>query len=233
MTVKLKPKQTIIALDVSSLEEIKSLLSIIDKDLFRLKVGKQLFTSQGPKAIDELRTLGFDIFLDLKLHDIPNTVSKSLANISSLGVWMSNIHLLGGQEMIEAASSTVKGLNSEMILVGVTILTSLNENNLIELGFNSSAEEIAINLAKLGKQNGIDGVVCSIEDISGIKASLGGDFLSITPGVRMLQDKDDQKRAGSIYDAIQFGTDFVVVGREITQAKNPEGVLKKIESLIV
>ena len=233
MTIKLKPKQTIIALDVSSLEEIKNLLAIIDKDLFRLKVGKQLFTSQGPKAIDELRSLGFDIFLDLKLHDIPNTVSKSLANICNLGVWMSNIHLLGGQEMIEAASSTVKGLNSEMILVGVTILTSLNENNIVELGFNSSAEDLSINLAKLGKKNGIDGVVCSIEDISGIKASLGGDFLSVTPGVRMIQDINDQKRAGSIYDAIQFGTDFVVVGREITQAKNPEKVLKKIESLIV
>ena len=233
MTIKLKPKQTIIALDVSSLEEIKRLLSIIDKDLFRLKVGKQLFTSQGPKAIDELRSLGFDIFLDLKLHDIPNTVSKSLVNICNLGVWMSNIHLLGGQEMIEEASSTVKKLNSDMILVGVTILTSLNENNLVELGFNSSAEEIALNLAKLGKQNGIDGVVCSIDDISAIKASLGGDFLSVTPGVRMLQDNYDQKRSGSIYDAIQFGTDFVVLGREITQAKNPEGVLKKIESLII
>ena len=233
MTVKLKPKQTIIALDVSSLEETKDLLSIVDKDLFRLKVGKQLFTSQGPKVIDKLNSLGFDIFLDLKLHDIPNTISKSLANICNLGVWMSNIHLLGGQEMIESATSTVKGLNSEMILVGVTILTSLNENNLVEMGFNSSAEDLAIKLAKLGKQNGIDGVVCSIEDISGIKASLGGDFLSVTPGVRMIQDIDDQKRAGSIYDAIKFGTDFVVIGREITQAKNPEGVLKKIESLIV
>ena len=233
MTVKLKPKQTIIALDVSSLEEIKSLLAIIDKDLFRLKVGKQLFTSQGPKVIEELRALGFDIFLDLKLHDIPNTVSKSLANICNLGVWMSNIHLLGGKEMIQEASATVKKSNSDMILVGVTILTSLNENNLVELGFNSSAEEIAIKLAKLGKQNGVDGVVCSIEDVSGIKASLGGDFLSVTPGVRMSQDNDDQKRSGSIYNAIQFGTDFVVVGREITQAKNPEGVLKKIESLIV
>ena len=233
MTVKLKPKQTIIALDVSSLEEIKSLLAIIDKDLFRLKVGKQLFTSQGPKAIDELRSLGFDIFLDLKLHDIPNTVSKSLANICNLGVWMSNIHLLGGREMIEEASATVKKSNSDMILVGVTILTSLNENNIVELGFNSSAEEIAIKLAKLGKQNGVDGVVCSIDDISGFKASLGSDFLSVTPGVRMSQDIDDQKRSGSIYNAIQFGTDFVVVGREITQAKNPEGVLKKIESLIV
>ena len=233
MTVKLKPKQTIIALDVSSLEEIKDLLPIVDKDLFRLKVGKQLFTSQGPKAIDKLRSLGFDIFLDLKLHDIPNTVSKSLANICNLGVWMSNIHLLGGQEMIEAASATVKKLNSEMILVGVTLLTSLNEKNILELGFNLSAEELAVNLAKLGKQNGVDGVVCSIEDISGIKASLGGDFISVTPGVRMLQDNDDQKRSGSLYNAIQFGADFVVIGREITQAKNPEEVLKKIESLII
>ena len=233
MTVKLKPKQTIIALDVSSLEEIKDLLSLVDKDLFRLKVGKQLFTSQGPKVIDKLRSLGFDIFLDLKLHDIPNTVSKSLENICNLGVWMSNIHLLGGQEMIESASSTIKKLNSDMILVGVTILTSLNENNLVDLGFNSSVEETVINLAKLGKQNGVDGVVCSVEDISGIKSSLGGDFLSVAPGVRMLQDNGDQKRAGSLYDAIQFGADFVVVGREITEAKNPEGVLKKIESLIV
>ena len=233
MTVKLKPKQTIIALDVNSLEEIKSLISIIDKDLFRLKVGKQLFTSQGPRAIDELRSLGFDIFLDLKLHDIPNTVSKSLANICNMGVWMSNIHLLGGREMVEEASSTVKKINSEMILVGVTILTSLNENNLIELGFKSSSEEIALNLAQLGKENGIDGVVCSIEDTSGIKASLGSDFLSVTPGVRMLQENDDQKRSGSIYDAIKFGSDYVVVGREITQAKDPEGVLKKIEALIV
>ena len=233
MTVKLKPKQTIIALDVSSLEEINDLLSLVDKDLFRLKVGKQLFTSQGPKAIEKLKSLGFDIFLDLKLHDIPNTVSKSLENICNLGVWMSNIHLLGGQEMIESASSTIKKLNSDMILVGVTVLTSLNVNNLVDLGFNSSVEETVINLAKLGKQNGVDGVVCSVEDVSGIKASLGGGFLSVAPGVRMLQDNDDQKRAGSLYDAIQFGTDFVVIGREITQAKNPEGVLKKIESLIV
>ena len=233
MTVKLKPKQTIIALDVNSLEEIKSLISIIDKDLFRLKVGKQLFTSQGPSAIDELRSLGFDIFLDLKLHDIPNTVSKSLANICNMGVWMSNIHLLGGREMVEEASSTVKKINSEMILVGVTILTSLNENNLIELGFKSSSEEISLNLAQLGKENGIDGVVCSIEDTSAIKASLGSNFLSVTPGVRMLQENDDQKRSGSIYDAINYGSDYIVVGREITQAKDPEGVLKKIEALIV
>ena len=226
-------KPIFFALDGPNLNEFEFMLKKLEGHIFGVKVGLEMFISEGPKVVEKLKKDGWTVFLDLKLHDIPNTVSKSLANICNMGVWMSNIHLLGGREMVEEASSTVKKINSEMILVGVTILTSLNENNLIELGFKSSSEEIALNLAQLGKENGIDGVVCSIDDISGIKASMGSDFLSVTPGVRMLQENDDQKRSGSIYDAIQFGTDFVVIGREITQAENPEGVLKKIESLIV
>lgn len=233
MTIKLKPKQTIIALDVDSLKEAERLINEIDKDLFRIKVGKQLFSSKGPHAVEELIALGFDVFLDLKLHDIPNTVSKALENICNLGVWMTNIHLLGGKEMIEEATSIVKKVNKNMLLVGVTILTSLDNNNLSELGFDSGSEELALKLAKLGKENGIDGVVCSIEDISGIKASSGNDFLTVTPGVRMVQESNDQKRSGSIYEAIQFGTDYVVLGREVTKSENPKEVLKKIESLIV
>lgn len=233
MTIKLKPKQTIIALDVDSLKEAERLINEIDKDLFRIKVGKQLFSSKGPHAVEELIALGFDVFLDLKLHDIPNTVSKALENICNLGVWMTNIHLLGGKEMIEEATSIVKKVNKNMVLVGVTILTSLDNNNLSELGFDSGSEELALKLAKLGKENGIDGVVCSIEDISGIKASSGNDFLTVTPGVRMVQENNDQKRSGSIYEAIQFGTDYVVLGREVTKSENPKEVLKKIESLIV
>ena len=233
MTIKLKPKQAIIALDVDSLKEAERLINEIDKDLFRIKVGKQLFSSKGPHAVEELIALGFDVFLDLKLHDIPNTVSKALENICNLGVWMTNIHLLGGKEMIEEATSIVKKVNKNMVLVGVTILTSLDNNNLSELGFDSGSEELALKLAKLGKENGIDGVVCSIEDISGIKASLGNDFLTVTPGVRMVQESNDQKRSGSIYEAIQFGTDYVVLGREVTKSENPKEVLKKIESLIV
>ena len=233
MTIKLKPKQAIIALDVDSLKEAEGFIDEIDKDLFRVKVGKQLFSSKGPRVVEELIAQGFDVFLDLKLHDIPNTVSKSLENISNLGVWMTNIHLLGGKEMIEEATSIVKKVNNNMVLVGVTILTSLNNNNLSELGFDSGSEELALKLAKLGKENGIDGVVCSIRDISGIKASFGNDFLTVTPGVRMLQESNDQKRSGSIYEAIQFGTDYVVLGREVTKSENPKEVLKKIESLIV
>lgn len=233
MTIKLKPKQAIIALDVDSLKEAERLINEIDKDLFRIKVGKQLFSSKGPHAVEELIALGFDVFLDLKLHDIPNTVSKALENICNLGVWMTNIHLLGGKEMIEEATSIVKKVNKNMVLVGVTILTSLDNNNLSELGFDSGSEELALKLAKLGKENGIDGVVCSIEDISGIKASSGNDFLTVTPGVRMVQENNDQKRSGSIYEAIQFGTDYVVLGREVTKSENPKEVLKKIESLIV
>lgn len=233
MTIKLKPKQAIIALDVDSLTETEGFIDEIDKDLFRIKVGKQLFSSKGPHAVEELIALGFDVFLDLKLHDIPNTVSKALENICNLGVWMTNIHLLGGKEMIEEATSIVKKVNKNMVLVGVTILTSLDNNNLSELGFDSGSEELALKLAKLGKENGIDGVVCSIEDISGIKASSGNDFLTVTPGVRMVQESNDQKRSGSIYEAIQFGTDYVVLGREVTKSENPKEVLKKIESLIV
>ena len=233
MTIKLKPKQAIIALDVDSLTEVEGLIDEIDKDLFRIKVGKQLFSSKGPHAVEELIALGFDVFLDLKLHDIPNTVSKSLENICNLGVWMTNIHLLGGKEMIEEATSIVKKVNNNLVLVGVTILTSLNNNNLSELGFGFGPEELALKLAKLGKETGIDGVVCSIQDISGIKASSANDFLTVTPGVRMVQENNDQKRSGSIYEAIQFGTDYVVLGREITKSENPKEVLKKIESLIV
>ena len=127
----LHPKQAIIALDFDSYEEASLIVKNLNPEKFRLKIGKQLYSNEGPKVIEKFNKKGFEIFLDLKLHDIPNTVSKSLANICNLGVWMSNIHLLGGQEMIEEASSTVKKLNSDMILVGVTVLTSLNKNNLV------------------------------------------------------------------------------------------------------
>ena len=226
--------KSFIALDLKSNAQNISIVKKLHYHVYGFKVGyRSFYNKRSNDLISEIKKKKSKLFLDLKLHDIPNTVSKSLANICNLGVWMTNIHLLGGREMIEDASSTVKKIKSDMILVGVTILTSLNENNLMELGFKFSSEEIALNLAKLAKENGIDGVVCSIDDISGIKASMGSDFLLVTPGVRMLQENDDQKRSGSIYDAIKFGTDFVVIGREITQAENPEGVLKKIESLIV
>ena len=232
MTVKLAPKQALIALDFDSLDEVSKIISLLNKDLFRLKVGKQLFTSEGPKAIEMLSDLGFEVFLDLKLHDIPNTVSKALKNINDLGVWMTNIHLMGGKEMISESVEVMKNLKNEMILIGVSVLTSLDKTNLSEIGFHKSTEDLVIDLATLGKDCGVDGVVCSINDVSAIKSSFGSDFITVTPGVRMSQTNEDQKRSGSVYDAIKFGSDFVVIGRELTKADNPSEVIKKLESLI-
>ena len=232
MTIKLIPKQVLIALDMNSLDEASSLISLLDKDLFRLKVGKQLFTSEGPAAVEKLIDKGFDVFLDLKLHDIPNTVSKALVNISNMGVWMTNIHLTGGKEMIDESVSAIKTKGSKTILIGVSLLTSLDDNNLNEIGFINNSEDLVMNLAKMGNESKIDGVVCSINDVSGIKSRFGSDFITVTPGVRMSQEKGDQKRSGSIYDAIKFGSDYVILGRELTQSKNPSEVIKKIENLI-
>lgn len=232
MTIKLIPKQVLVALDMNSLDEASSLISLLDKDLFRLKVGKQLFTSEGPAAVEKLIDKGFDVFLDLKLHDIPNTVSKALVNISNMGVWMTNIHLTGGKEMIDESVSAIKTKGSKTILIGVSLLTSLDDNNLNEIGFINNSEDLVMNLAKMGNESKIDGVVCSINDVSGIKSRFGSDFITVTPGVRMSQEKGDQKRSGSIYDAIKFGSDYVILGRELTQSKKPSEVIKKIENLI-
>jgi len=232
VTIKLIPKQVLIALDMNSLDEASSLISLLDKDLFRLKVGKQLFTSEGPAAVEKLIDKGFDVFLDLKLHDIPNTVSKALVNISNMGVWMTNIHLTGGKEMIDESVSAIKTKGSKTILIGVSLLTSLDDNNLNEIGFINNSEDLVMNLAKMGNESKIDGVVCSINDVSGIKSRFGSDFITVTPGVRMSQEKGDQKRSGSIYDAIKFGSDYVILGRELTQSKKPSEVIKKIENLI-
>ena len=232
MTVKLAPKQALIALDVDSLDEVSEIISLLDKDLFRLKVGKQLFTSEGPKTIEILANLGFEVFLDLKLHDIPNTVSKALKNINDLGVWMTNIHLMGGKEMISESVEIIKNSKNEIILIGVSVLTSLDKSNLSEIGFHKSVEDLVIDLSSLGKDCGIDGVVCSISDVSAIKSRFGSDFITVTPGVRMSQENADQKRSGSIYDAIKFGSDYGVIGRELTKANNPYEVIKKLESLI-
>tara|TARA_B110000858_G_C17733343_1_gene441238 strand:- start:464 stop:1165 length:702 start_codon:yes stop_codon:yes gene_type:complete len=232
VTIKLIPKQVLVALDMNSLDEASSLISLLDKDLFRLKVGKQLFTSEGPAAVEKLIDKGFDVFLDLKLHDIPNTVSKALVNISNMGVWMTNIHLTGGKEMIDESVSAIKTKGSKTILIGVSLLTSLDDNNLNEIGFINNSEDLVMNLAKMGNESKIDGVVCSINDVSGIKSRFGSDFITVTPGVRMSQEKGDQKRSGSIYDAIKFGSDYVILGRELTQSKKPSEVIKKIENLI-
>lgn len=232
MTIKINKKQIIVGLDCDTEEEVETILTLLDPNLYRVKVGKQLFMNCGPNIIEKINNFGFEIFLDLKFHDIPNTVSKALQNILKLNIWMTNIHLSGGREMIEASVNKIKEFNNETLLVGVTVLTSLDDKNIEEIGFYRNTEESTLVLAKLGKEIGIDGVVASLNSVSEIKTTFGNDFVTVTPGIRMQQNDEDQKRSGSLFDAIQFGTNFVVVGRELTQAKNKTEVINQFNSLI-
>ena len=232
MTIKINKKQIIVGLDCDTEEEVEAILTLLDPNLYRVKVGKQLFMNCGPNIIEKINNFGFEIFLDLKLHDIPNTVSKALQNILKLNIWMTNIHLSGGREMIEASVNKIKEFNNETLLVGVTVLTSLDDKNIEEIGFYRNTEESTLVLAKLGKEIGIDGVVASLNSVSEIKTTFGNDFVTVTPGIRMQQNDEDQKRSGSLFDAIQFGTNFVVVGRELTQSKYKTEVINQFNSLI-
>ena len=229
----LKPKQIIIALDFDSAEEMNSIVKLLDPELYRLKIGKQLYASEGPKIIENLNKQGFDIFLDLKLHDIPNTVYKALKNLLNQKIWMTNIHLLGGEEMIQAAKEAKEYSKSEALLIGVTVLTSLDRKDIKNMGFNIKISELVKILSKSAKQNNIDGVVCSAKEVPEIKVNLGKDFITVTPGIRIQQNNNDQSRVATLKEATKNGSDYIVLGREITSSKNISEMIKKIESYII
>ena len=168
----LKPKQIIVALDFDSIEEVNSIVKLLDPEIYRLKVGKQLYAGEGPKILENLNKKGFDIFLDLKLHDIPNTVYKALKNLLNHKVWMTNIHLLGGEEMIQAASEAREYTKSGALLIGVSVLTSLSEKNIKNMGFDMQIPELVKTLSLSAKQNNLDGVVCSVKEVSEIKRKI-------------------------------------------------------------
>ena len=215
----------IIALDLDyedSLEFAKK----IDPKLCRLKVGSQLFTQKGPQIIEELSMLGFDIFLDLKFHDIPNTVASAVEVASEMGVWMLNVHTSGGSKMMEAARLAANKSANPPLVIGVTILTSLNQVDMNELGVKNISNQIN-DLASLAHKSSLDGIVCSAGDVRNIKSLLGKDFLTITPGIRSINaQKDDQSRISSAKQAIEDGSDYLVIGRPITQSSDP---LKSLE----
>ena len=215
----------IIALDLDyedSLEFAKK----IDPKHCRLKVGSQLFTQKGPQIIEELSMLGFDIFLDLKFHDIPNTVASAVEVASEMGVWMLNVHTSGGSKMMEAARLAANKSANTPLVIGVTILTSLNQVDMNELGVKNISNQIN-DLASLAHKSSLDGIVCSAGDVRNIKSLLGEDFLTITPGIRSINaPKDDQSRISSAKQAIEDGSDYLVIGRPITQSSDP---LKSLE----
>ena len=229
----LKPKQIIVALDFDSFKEASSIVKHLDPEIYRLKIGKQLFASEGPKVLDEFNKQGFDLFLDLKLHDIPNTVYKALKNLLNQDVWMTNIHLLGGEEMIQAAREAKEHSRSKALLIGVTVLTSLDGNNIKNMGFNIQISELIKILSISAKKNNIDGVVCSAQEVPEIKGNIGVDFITVTPGIRIEQNKNDQSRVTTLEEATKNGSDYIVLGREITASEDISKMIKKIESYII
>ena len=223
----------IIALDYDNPESVFQFTDQLDPQHCRLKIGKELFTRAGPGLVRELVAQKFDVFLDLKFHDIPNTVAKAVAAADDLGVWMTNVHASGGSSMMKAASEALKAKNSSMLLIGVTVLTSMDESDLVEIGVINTAGQQVENLAKLAQQSGLDGVVCSAKEAAMLKQSLGDNFKLITPGIRLSNSvADDQKRVVTPLDAIAFGSDYLVIGRPITQSLNPMATLNEINKSI-
>ena len=217
----------IIPLDLDYANAIK-LAKELDPKICRLKIGSQLFTSSGPKIVKEFSNLGFDIFLDLKFHDIPNTVYEAVKSSADLGVWMVNVHASGGREMLDAAKKALDGYKNPPLLIGVTLLTSLSEESLIDIGLTSLPEQV-LRLAGLVKEMGLNGVVCAPSDITSIKNKFGKEFLTVTPGIRPSKSNlNDQRRVATPSEAIESGSDFIVIGRPITESKNPSSALERI-----
>ena len=218
--------KVIVALDFPDEASTMHLVEQLHPEQCRLKIGKELFTRSGPVLVRRLVDAGYDVFLDLKYHDIPNTVAKACMAAADLGVWMINVHSLGGPSMMEAARKALSSDDAPM-LIAVTILTSSNEDDLQAVGINSSPEQMVTRLASLAKEQGLDGVVCSARETASLKSLLGQDFKLVTPGIRLAEDStDDQKRVMTPVDAVQSGSDYLVIGRPITQAENP---LQKLE----
>lgn len=221
--------QIIIALDMSDQRKVLSFVKDLDPEQCRLKIGKELFTLYGPKLVKKLQKRGFEIFLDLKFHDIPNTVYKAVRAACQLNVWMLTIHAAGGSEMLRAARKAVDESEHKPILVAVTVLTSLYDDDLSEQGIQRSTDEQVLRLASLAQECGLDGVVCSAAEAASIRRLLSKNFILVTPGIRSAgDDSQDQKRVVTPSDAISAGSNFLVIGRPITQARKPVEKLQQI-----
>ncbi|MER0169911.1 MAG: orotidine-5'-phosphate decarboxylase [Nitrosomonas sp.] len=221
----------IVALDFSSAVDALQLVNRLEPRLCRLKVGKELFTTAGPQFVEKLIAKGFDVFLDLKFHDIPNTVAKACAVAVNLGVWMINVHALGGRKMMMAAREAIS--NSPTRLIAVTLLTSMDQGDLADIGLQGTPEQIVERLAQLTKDCGLDGVVCSALEAKRLRQQLGDDFCLVTPGIRSADSQsDDQMRITTPRQAILNGAHYLVIGRPITQADDPILVCRQLSKEI-
>ena len=216
-------KQIIVALDFSTPAKALNFLEQLNPDLCRVKVGKELFAAGGPELVKSIVDKNFDVFLDLKFHDIPNTVANAVKVAADLGVWMLNIHASGGSSMMIAAREALESERSKRpLLIGVTVLTSMARNDLYEVGVNEDVQKHVNKLAKLAYNSGLDGVVCSAAETKILRVSMPLEFKLITPGIRRPQDATkDQKRVVGPAEAIRNGSDYLVIGRPITEANSP------------
>lgn len=220
--------QLAIALDFTEIEDTeKFLYDLEDKDVI-IKVGYSLFVKYGNAITDFIKNRGFKLFLDLKLHDIPNTVYNSVKGAVYLDADYLTIHTLGGKQMLEKAVEAKE--DSNLNLLGVTVLTSLDEEYLKFLGINDNMQDLTLKLANLAIETGIDGIVCSPQEVKYLKENIKKEFLAITPGIRpSLENNDDQKRVMDVRTAVKEGSDILVIGRPIIKAQDPNKVIKEIK----
>lgn len=219
----------IVALDAKSQLDALKITEQLDPSLCRVKVGKELFTHEGPKVVQALQNQGFEVFLDLKFHDIPNTTAQAVCAAADLGVWMVNVHASGGRKMMETCVERLKVGNYNTQLIAVTVLTSMGREDLKDLGLDIEPVEHVKRLAQLTKDSGLDGVVCSAQEAKMLREALGQDFALVTPGIRpMGANADDQKRIVTPKQAMLDGSTHLVIGRPITQSANMNQTLKDI-----
>ncbi len=225
-------QKVIVALDYDNQADALAFVSRIDPTSCRLKVGKEMFTLFGPDFVRELHKRGFSVFLDLKLHDIPNTCSKAVKAAAELGVWMVNVHASGGERMMAASREILEPYGKDRpLLIGVTVLTSMEQSDLAGIGLDIKPQDQVMRLATLTKNAGLDGVVCSAQESQMLKQSLGKEFKLVTPGIRPAgADVGDQRRIMTPYEAVKAGSDYLVIGRPITQAADPAVVLAEINA---
>ncbi len=219
----------VIALDFQDKADVLFLADRLNPKLCRLKVGKQLFTYHGAPLVEQLSKRGFDVFLDLKFHDIPNTTAEACIAAADIGVWMINVHAQGGKRMMSAAREALDKRGDAPLLIAVTVLTSMDQEDLYQLGNLRSPADTARQLAALAQESGMDGIVCSAREARDMKANFGQRFKLVTPGIRPAgSDQGDQRRIVTPAEAVKNGADYLVIGRPITRSEHPVQVLQAI-----
>ena len=221
----------IVAFDYSSLADVEAMADQLDPALCRAKVGKELFTHCGPDVVRLLQNKGYEVFLDLKFHDIPNTVAGAVKAAADLGVWMVNVHASGGARMMEAAREAIANGSHKPHLIAVTVLTSMDQTDLAAIGLAGEPVDQVLRLATLTQDCGLDGVVCSAQETDVLRSRLGESFQLVTPGIRPANaEQGDQRRIATPASAMASGSSYLVIGRPITQHESPLAALQSINA---